>query len=123
MDAIHLEDLSFFAYHGVYDEEAKLGQRFHVDLTCWLDLSAACDSDDYDQTVCYGSLAKAVETAVTSTRFKLIERLASAVCEALFDTDKKIARVRVRIHKPGAPLPIATGRVSVEITRDRPDVS
>ncbi|MBS8259985.1 dihydroneopterin aldolase [Roseibium polysiphoniae] len=123
MDAIHLEDLSFFAYHGVYDEEAQLGQRFHVDLTCWLDLSKACESDDYEQTVCYGSLTKAVESAVTQTRFKLIERLAAAVSEALFEADPRIEKTRVRIHKPGAPLPIATGKVSVEITRDRPALS
>lgn len=123
MDAIHLEDLSFFAYHGVYDEEARLGQRFQVDLTCWLDLSAACQSDDYDQTVCYASLAKAVEKTVTTTRFNLIERLAAAVCETLFQADGRISRTRVRIHKPGAPLPVATGKVSVEIIRDRPAVS
>lgn len=120
MDAIHLEDLSFFAYHGLYDEEARLGQRFHVDLTCWLDLSAACETDDYDQTVCYASLAKTVETAVTTARYKLIERLAAAVVEALFQADQRIEKIRVRIHKPGAPLPISTGRVSVEIVRDRP---
>jgi 7,8-dihydroneopterin aldolase/epimerase/oxygenase len=120
MDAIHLEDLSFFAYHGLYDEEARLGQRFHVDLTCWLDLSAAGETDDYDQTVCYASLVKAVETAVTTTRYKLIERLAAAVVEALFQVDERIERIRLRVHKPGAPLPIATGKVSVEIVRDRP---
>lgn len=120
MDAIHLEDLSFYAYHGVYDEEARLGQRFHVDLTCWLDLGPASRGDVYADTVCYASLAKAVEKAVTTTRFNLIERLAGAVAEALFDADTRIQRARVRIHKPGAPLPIATGKVSVEVLRNRP---
>ena len=27
MDAIHLQDLAFYAYHGVHAEEARLGQR------------------------------------------------------------------------------------------------
>ncbi|MEJ8476630.1 dihydroneopterin aldolase [Roseibium algae] len=121
MDAIHLEDLSFFAYHGLYDEEARLGQRFHVDLTCWLDLSAAGESDEYEQTVCYATLVKAVEDTVTNTRFKLIERLATAVCTAVFETDPRIQKTKVRIHKPGAPLPIPTGKVSVEMTRERPE--
>jgi len=123
MDAIHLEDLVFYAFHGVFEEEARLGQRFHVDLTCWLDLSLVSQSDDYADTVCYGTLTKAVETAVTETRFKLIERLAAAVADATFEVDERIQRTRVRIHKPGAPLPIATGKVSVELTRDRPSLS
>lgn len=123
MDAIHLEDLVFYAFHGVFEEETRLGQRFHVDLTCWLDLSLASQTDDYTDTVCYGALTKAVETAVTQTRFKLIERLAAAVADAIFDVDERIQRARVRIHKPGAPLPIATGKVSVEVMRDRPSLS
>ncbi|WP_150522857.1 dihydroneopterin aldolase [Roseibium sediminis] len=123
MDAIHLEDLAFYAYHGVYDEEAKLGQRFHVDLTCWLDLKSASESDNYSDTVCYASLAKTVEKAVTTTRFNLIERLAGAIAQSLFEADERIQRVRVRVHKPGAPLPIAAGKVSVEILRNRPGIT
>jgi len=123
MDAIHLEDLAFYAYHGVYDEEARLGQRFHVDLTCWLDLTSSSVSDDYADTVCYGTLAKAVEKTVTTTRFNLIERLAGAVANTLFETDSRIQKARVRIHKPGAPLPIPAGKVSVEILRTRPGIT
>ncbi|GGE83378.1 7,8-dihydroneopterin aldolase [Stappia taiwanensis] len=120
MDAIHLEDLAFYAFHGLHEEEARLGQRFHIDLSCWLDLSAAASSDDYAETVCYASLVRAVEEVVTTSRFKLIERLAGAVCEAVFAAAPKVQRVRVRVYKPGAPLPIAAGKVSVELTRDRP---
>lgn len=120
MDAIHLQDLVFYAYHGLHDEEERLGQRFHVDVTCWLDLSGAAETDDYAGTVCYGALVKAMETVVTQNRFKLIERLAAAVADGIFAVDDRIEKARVRIHKPGAPLPIATGRVSVEIERNRP---
>ena len=120
MDAIYLEDLSFYAYHGVFAEEAKLGQRFVVDLTCWLDLQDASRTDDYACTVSYDHLTQAVEKVVTTSRFKLIERLAGAISEAVFAVDARIEEVKVRVHKPGAPLPIASGNVSVEITRKRP---
>lgn len=120
MDAIHLEDLAFFAYHGLFDEEARLGQRFHVDLSCWLDLEAAGASDAYADTVCYGALVKTIETAVTGTRFNLIERLAAQIIDAVFAFDTRIEKVRIRLHKPSAPLPITSGKVSVELTRQRP---
>jgi len=122
MDAIHLEDLVFYAYHGLHEEEERLGQRFHVDVTCWLDISKAAETDEYSGTVCYGSLVQAMERVVTQNRFKLIERLAAAVADGMFAVDDRIQKARVRIHKPGAPLPIATGKVSVEIVRLRPAV-
>ncbi|MEI2384103.1 dihydroneopterin aldolase [Breoghania sp. JC706] len=118
MDRIILEDLSFFAYHGLHDEEARLGQRFHVDLTVWADLSAAGRSDNYDDAICYAKITRTVEEVVMGQRFKLIERLAQAIADAVL-ADKRIGKVAVRVHKPGAPLPIATGRVSVAIERSR----
>ena len=121
MDRIILEDLIFFAYHGVLEEEAHLGQRFHVDLTIWTDLSDAGRSDNYDDAICYAQVTRKVEEVVTGQRFKLIERLAQAIAEAVLD-DARIDKVAVRVHKPGAPLPIATGRVSVAIERSRADV-
>lgn len=120
MDAIHLEGLSFYAYHGVYDEEAKLGQRFVVDLTCHLDLTEASLKDDLALTACYATLAKTVEGVVTNARYFLIERLAGAIAESVFAAEPRIERLTVRVHKPGAPLPVAAGRVYVEISRERP---
>ena len=123
MDAIHLEDLAFFAFHGLHDEEARLGQRFIVDVTCWADLGQAALSDSYPDTVCYAGLTQAIEKAVTQTRFNLIERLAAVIADAIFAADGRIERTRVKVHKPGAPLPIAAGKVSVEITRSRPGLT
>lgn len=123
MDAIHLEDLAFFAFHGLHDEEARLGQRFIVDATCWADLGQASISDSYPDTVCYATLTRAIEQAVTQTRFNLVERVAGAIAEAIFNADSRIERTRVRVYKPGAPLPIASGKVSVEITRTRPGLT
>ncbi|WP_068315579.1 dihydroneopterin aldolase [Polycladidibacter hongkongensis] len=119
MDTIYLTGLSFFANHGLFEEEARLGQRFIVDLKCELDLSAASKSDKYEDTVCYGSLAKLVESVVTNNRFNLIERLAGAICEAVLDYDSRIERVSITLHKPSAPVPVATGCFKVEITQQR----
>ncbi|MEP3277144.1 MAG: dihydroneopterin aldolase [Stappiaceae bacterium] len=120
MDFIVLENLTFYAFHGLHEEEARLGQRFHIDLECGLDLTEASETDDMKTSVCYASLTKSVEDVVTKSRFYLIERLAGAIAEAAFAVDRKILTVKVRVHKPGAPLPLAAGRVSVQITRKRP---
>ena len=40
-DEIHIENLEFFANHGVFPEETKLGQKFIVSLTLYNDTRRA----------------------------------------------------------------------------------
>jgi dihydroneopterin aldolase len=121
MDRIILRDLAFFAYHGVYQEEANLGQRFYFDLDCFLDLRPAGETDDEHQTVRYDHIAKRVETIVTEQRFNLIEALAEAVAKDLLTNMDKLQSVRLKVRKPEAPIPAIVKDIAVEITRSRKD--
>ena len=121
MDRIILRDLAFFAYHGVYQEEASLGQRFYFDLDIYLDLRTAGKSDNENDTVRYDHIAKRVETLVINQRFHLIEALAEAVAQDLLKHMNKIEAVRVKVRKPEAPIPAIVKDIAVEITRERKD--
>ncbi len=121
MDRIILRDLAFFAYHGVYQEEANLGQRFYFDLDCYLDLRPAGETDDEHQTVRYDHIAKRVETIVIEQRFNLIEALAEAVAKDLLTNMDKLQSVRLKVRKPEAPIPAIVKDIAVEITRSRKD--
>ena len=121
MDRIILRDLAFFAYHGVYEEEAQLGQRFYFDLECGLDLRKPGKSDDEDDTVRYDHLAKRVEAIVTNRRFHLIEALAEAVANDLLTHFDKLECITVKVRKPEAPIPAIIKDIAVEITRSRKD--
>ena len=35
MDKIYIRDLEFIGYHGVFEEEKKLGQKFFVSMIKW----------------------------------------------------------------------------------------
>uniref|UniRef100_A0A8I6W402 Dihydroneopterin aldolase/epimerase domain-containing protein n=1 Tax=Hordeum vulgare subsp. vulgare TaxID=112509 RepID=A0A8I6W402_HORVV len=52
-DKLVLRGLQFHGFHGVKQEEKKLGQKFVVDIDAWTDLAAAGDSDDISHTVSY----------------------------------------------------------------------
>jgi len=56
MDKITLEGLEFFAYHGYYDEEQKIGNKYSVDLTVYADLSEAAAEDKLSKTINYETL-------------------------------------------------------------------
>ncbi|MCT4656703.1 MAG: dihydroneopterin aldolase [Cohaesibacter sp.] len=121
MDRIILTELAFFAYHGVYDEEAKLGQRFYFDLDCALDLRPAGESDNEHDTVRYDHIAKRVEDIVTKQRFQLIEALAEAITKDLLTNMEPLQSVRLKVRKPEAPIPAIVKDIAVEITRSRKD--
>ena len=121
MDRIIIKDLAFFAYHGVYEEEASLGQRFYFDLDCYLDLRNAGKSDLEEDTIRYDHVAKRVEDIVLTQRFHLIEALAEAVAKDLLTHFDKMESVRVKVRKPEAPIPAIVKDIAVEITRKRKD--
>ena len=113
-DRIVLSGMEFFAYHGVYDEEGRLGARFVVDVELGLTLP---EEDSIRATVDYGRVYAAVEETVTGSRFKLIEALATTIARRLLASEALVERVVVRVHKPGAPLPGIVRDVFVEVAR------
>jgi len=116
MDCIHLTGIRCYGYTGYLPEEQVLGQRFEVDLKLWLDLSVAGKSDAIEDTLDYRSIISTVQQLVKTSKFALVERLATAIAASILEFDK-VARVQVRLSKPAAPIPDFSGKVSIEITR------
>ncbi len=119
MDLIHLKDLSFKGYHGVFPEEAGKGQCFIVNLTLEADLSAAIISDDVDQTVNYAEVFSMVRDIVEKQRCHLLEALSGKIIAALFSHFPAIMGIRIRIDKPEAPIDGDFDSVGIEIHRTR----
>lgn len=122
-DRIAIRGLQVFARHGVLPEEARLGQRFVLDVAAHLDLAEAARTDDPAATVSYADMASTAAAALTDERYRLIEAAAQAVIDALFALDPRIARLEVTLHKPGAPLPAVFDDVAVTLDRRRPPSS
>ena len=118
-DRIIIKDLQVFAHHGVLPEETRLGQRFVVDVTAFLDLRPAGESDDYSRTVGYEALTRTVLDALTRQRFQLIEAAAEAVAQAILAGFPPVERVMIELRKPAAPIDAVFAHVGVAIERGR----
>ena len=116
---IELKGLEFFAYHGVLPEEAKLGQRFSLDVVLSLDSDMRFESDAVESTVNYAEVYALVEAIFTGERFNLIERAAEAISERVLADFKRVCEVKVTVRKPSAPLPGVFEYCSAEVTRCR----
>lgn len=118
MDAIHLTGIRYYGYTGYLPEERILGQWFEVDLTIWLDLAVAGESDAIEDTFDYRPAIAAVKELITTSKFSLIERLASAIAKAILSFSQ-VERVRVQLTKLSPPIPDFTGKISIEILRSK----
>lgn len=117
MDKIEIKNLQVYAHHGVYEQEQQLGQRFIVSAVLRADLSLAGKSDRIEDTVNYGSVARLITQTLQSQNYKLIERAAQAVAEAVLKSTNQISTVTIRIEKPWAPIGLPLDAAAVEITR------
>jgi 7,8-dihydroneopterin aldolase/epimerase/oxygenase len=106
LDRISLHGISAHGYHGVFDFERARGQRFVVDVICWLDLSAAADTDDLDRTLDYGSLAASIVADIEGPSLNLIEALALRIARTCLSSPR-VQTAQVTVHKPDAPIRFA----------------
>ncbi len=116
MDKIIFEKMQFYAYHGVFEEENRLGQKFEIDLEMFLNLQKAGSSDELDDTINYAKVYDVVNEIVMGTKMKLLEAIAENIAKELlkqFTLDEIIVRVR----KLNPPIHGYLKSVSVEIRR------
>ncbi len=116
-DVLRLNKMVFHAFHGVWDEEREVGQRFEVDIAIFSDFREAGASDRLKDTIDLYKLYDTVEKVVTRRTFKLVEALAENIAETLL---KKfpISKLQVRVRKPNSPIRGITDGIEVEIVRE-----
>ena len=118
-DRILVRNLVVHAYHGVLDEERRLGQRFEVDIDVRLDLREAAARDDVEATLSYVDLVGIAEEVSHGRAFRLIEALADEIARTILERHDLADTVTVAIRKPAAPIAAVFDWVGIEVTRDR----
>jgi dihydroneopterin aldolase len=118
-DRIILKDLGFYGYHGVFAEEAKLGQRFFVDLELGVDLSAPAATDRLSTGISYAEIYDVVKSAFETKRMKLLEALAQNIVDAIFEAFQRVEWIVIRVRKPEAPIAMVRGEAAIELHRRR----
>ncbi len=117
-DFVRLKNMVFHGYHGYWEEERQVGQRFEVDVELTVDVAQAAQSDHIRDTVDLYKVYQAVEKIVTGKRFKLVETLAEKIASVLLQRFD-IGNVRLSVRKPNSPVPGICDGIEVEIFRAR----
>lgn len=119
MDKILLKNMGFYGYHGVFKEEASLGQKFFIDMELYLSTKEAGITDEMDKSVNYGEVYNVIKEVVEQRRFNLLEALAENIGKEVLERFKLVDEVMVRVKKPEAPVPGIYDYFGVEIRRKR----
>ena len=118
-DTIFIKGLVVHARHGVMKHETEVGQRFVIDLELYADLSESSRSDRLPDTTSYSNVVETATDAFKNTNYRLLERAAGAVADAILASFPRVRAVKVTVHKPHAPIAEIFEDVGVVLTRSR----
>lgn len=112
---IELENMSFQAFHGCYELEKVVGNRFLVDVAIEAEAGEAAESDDLSKSVNYLSVYEVVreQMAVPSN---ILEHVCKRIIDAIYGHFDAVSRVTVKVSKLAPPLGGKIEKVSVTLT-------
>ena len=111
---ISLNNLRFFAYHGVLDFERESGNEFIVNLTVKTPFDIRVGDDDLAGTVSYADLYQIVSD-VMATPKKLLEKVAYEIAALIKEKYPVISSGFITIEKVHPPIPGILGSASVRL--------
>ncbi|ARU61019.1 dihydroneopterin aldolase [Tumebacillus avium] len=119
MDKIYITGMEFYGYHGVFEEENRLGQRFYADLVLYTSLKAAGVTDDLSKTVNYAEAYEEIKKIMDGEPVQLIETLAERIAGRMLALYEQVVKAQVKVTKPSPPFPGPLNGVAVEVIRER----
>ncbi len=114
-DVLKIKNMAFYGYHGLFEEEARLGQKFEVDVEVYGNFRGFA-REDLPRGLDYPRVCEVVEQIVTGERFGLIESLADRIADVL-QSELGLTKLLVRVRKPNPPVSINFDGVEVEVRR------
>ncbi len=113
---IEIEGMEFYAYHGHYQEEQIVGNKFLLNLSIETDCSKAAHSDDINDAVNYQTAYKIIREQMKIKSF-LLENIANRILDALYENLNGIEKITIKISKINPPMGGKIKQVSVSLTR------
>lgn len=110
MITIQLNNLHFFSFHGVHEEEKVLGNNFVLQASISFDESEKVTA--LDHTINYVSVYQIIKKRM-ETPTALLETLAQDLAELIYAFDSRIKSISISIEKKNAPIANIEGSVSV----------
>ncbi len=103
MGKIKLNEMEFYAVHGVPDAERKIRQLYIINICIEYDFDEAAQNDDITKTLNYVEIYKICKNLM-QRKFMLIETLAFSIANKIKSTYSEIINIEVSVKKPQVQL-------------------
>jgi len=114
---IYLRGLRFYAYHGVMEQESRVGGEYVVNVTAACRMQEAIDSDDLEGTVNYATLYGIVAEEMGKPS-QLLEHVAGKIAKEALRRLPQIRQITVDVCKANPPMGAACDGAGVIVTMD-----
>ncbi|MFI3266903.1 MAG: dihydroneopterin aldolase [Rikenellaceae bacterium] len=118
ISTISLNNMEFHAFHGCYELEKIVGNKFNVELKMQVNLGDAAQNDDISKTVNYLEVYDAVCEQMNIPS-DIIENVAWRISNALLEQFSQIISVEITIEKLAPPLGGKVKSVSTTLCKSR----
>lgn len=113
---IVLDRMEFRAFHGCYELERKVGNRFTVDVEITTEMGDVAAADDVSLAVNYLTAYEVVREQMRTTQHTL-ERVATNIIDALYAAFPQVRHVTCTVRKLAPPLGGKLASVGVVLER------
>ncbi|MCH5306892.1 MAG: dihydroneopterin aldolase [Prevotella sp.] len=115
---ITLNDLRFYAYHGVLPQERVVGGDYSISLRVAADLSKAIEQDDVNVTLNYATLYEVIQREMNIPS-NLLEHLAGRIGRTILDVFPQIEVIDLSVTKLNPPMGANCQGAGVELRMSR----
>lgn len=115
---IRLQEVKFYAHHGVSEQEKLVGNHFIINLELTVDITAAMESDDVIDTVSYADVYEILKEQM-NVPSKLLEHVSGRINKALYAAFPKVQGIMFELIKCTPPMGADTKGASVAIVSTR----
>ena len=113
---IHLEKLYFFAYHGIYEEEKKLGNEFELNISISF-FATGSVVEHIEETINYADIYALAKADMLQPR-ELLETFLTQLAAKIKEAYPQIAKLKMSLYKLKMPITNFEGRIGVEVEMD-----
>lgn len=113
---LEIEDMEFFAYHGCFEAEQTVGNRFKVYACLHYDCSLPAKSDYIDDALSYQTAYEIIAREMMK-RSHLLEHVGLRILDALYGAFPQLQYAKIKISKMNPPLGGQIGCTSVTLEK------
>jgi len=123
LTTIQIAGLQTFGYHGLFEEERRLGQKFTFDIDATLNPAPTHRDDQLDASIRYDALVEAAVSLAGASKYQTLEALGEAVAIGLLRRFALIDTISVGVSKFSPPIPHTLSKVGIVVRLVRSDLA